>query len=307
MGGETVSQAGKVRRISLIVATVERVEEVRVLLQSLTLQRETDFEVIIVDQNADGRLDALIGHYSCAMPIKHLRTVSAGVCRARNLGCRQASGEWLVFPDDDCWYPADFLEKARGLIERHGCDFYSGRPTNAAGETIMGTFAPSSGPIVRANVWTTLIEWMLVVRKPTFEAVGGFDELLGPGARTPWGAYEIQDLVLKCLKVGARGFYDPTFIGHHPDDRSDQTSPQAMEKMRRYSAGIGYVMRKHGYSSAEFLPRLMRPLVGIGVHALAGRTAMARRSSQIFLGRLSGWHTRTLPQEKGKAEQSIVA
>ena len=302
-----MSQAGKVTRISLIVATVERVEEVRVLLQSLTLQRETDFEVIIVDQNADGRLDALVGEYSGVMSIKHLRTISAGVCRARNLGCLQASGEWLVFPDDDCWYPADFLEKARSLIERHGCDFYSGRPANAAGETIMGTFAPASGPIVRANVWTTLIEWMLLIRKPTFEAVGGFDERLGPGAGTPWGAYEIQDLVLKCLKIEARGFYDPSFIGHHPDDRSDQTSPQAMEKMRRYSAGVGYVMRKHGYTSAEFLPRLMRPLVGIGVHALVGRAAMARRSSHIFMGRLAGWRTRALPHEQDEADRSVVA
>lgn len=276
-------------RLSLVVATLGRSDELARLLGSLAAQTVSDFEVIIVDQNSDDRVLGPIAQHGHRLEIVHVRTSRKGVCRARNLGASMARGEWLMFPDDDCWYPASLLERYRHVIETMPADFHCGRATNAAGRTIMGTFETRPVRIRRDNVWTTLIEWMLTVRKHDFIAAGGFDEKIGPGSGTPWGAYEVQDFVLTLLDRGLLGRYDPTLAGHHPEDMTDQTVPANIAKIRCYSAGLGYVMRKHGFGLSGFLPRLLRPLAGMSLYALTGRPAMARRSQQIMIGRLDGW------------------
>jgi len=278
-------------RFSLVVATLGRSDEPTRLLASLSDQTCRDFEVIVVDQNGDDRLIAPIEKYRDDLEIVHLRTPLKGVCRARNLGASQARGEWLMFPDDDCWYPADLLERYLRATESKPGDFYCGRAANEDGRTIMGKFEKRPVRIRRDNVWTTLVEWMLLVRRGAFELAGGFDEMIGPGSGTRWGAYEVQDLALTLVARGSSGHYDPALIGHHPEDTADQTTPAKIAKMRIYSTGLGYVMRKHGFGFAAFLPRLLRPTAGIGFYVLRGRPGMARRSRQILLGRWDGWRS----------------
>ncbi|KRE24534.1 hypothetical protein ASE66_04715 [Bosea sp. Root483D1] len=266
------------------------------MLRSLAAQKRGDFEIIVVDQNIDDRLAPILDGWADRLRIKRVRAESRGVCRARNIGAAHARGQWLLFPDDDCWYPHDFLCRLDKLRSEHPVAFYSGRAVDAQGRTIMGAFESKPGPIGRDSVWTTLIEWMMVVRRDAFEAASGFDEALGPGAGTPWGAYEAQDLALGLLTAGYVGYYDPDLTGHHPDERSDRISAAGIAKIRTYNVGMGYVMRKHGYGFLVYLPRLLRPLAGVAVYTLSGRLEMARRSWGIFSGRWSGWRGAPTPE-----------
>ena len=288
---------------SMVVATLGRSHELEGLFNSLVGQDRDDFEVIVVDQNDDDRLAPVLMAFAGKLEIIHLRTDKRGVCRARNLGAARARGRWLIFPDDDCWYPTDFLSRVDALRAAHPADFYCGRPTDTTGRTIMGDFATEPMPIERPTIWTTLIEWMLVVKKPAFDEAGGFDIAIGPGSGTPWGAYEIQDLALKLLATDRHGWYDPAFTGHHPEERGDQTTPAAVAKMRVYSSGLGYVMRKHGYRFVDYLPRLLRPLAGVAIYTFAGKPGMARRSWNIVAGRWFGWRAapRTMTATRAKA------
>ncbi len=290
-----MSRNGPEIETSMVVATLGRSHELAALLRSLAAEERRDFELIIVDQNPDDRLVPVLASFVGLMTIIHLRTDRKGVCRARNLGAARARGQWLMFPDDDCWYPRDLLARIDTLRKDHPADFYCGRATNALGQTIMGDFAAEAVPIEPATVWTTLIEWMLVVKRSDFDAAGGFDVAIGPGSDTQWGGYEIQDLALRLLSAGRTGWYDPAFIGHHPDDRSNRTTPAAVAKMRLYSMGLGYVMRKHGYGFGDYLPRLLRPLAGVVVYTLTGKPGMAYRSWSIFAGRWVGWRTAPTP------------
>ena len=277
--------------ISMVVATLGRSNELELLFASLAAFGRRDFEIILVDQNPDERLAPIVARWRDRLNIQHLRTDRAGVCRARNLGASKARGAWLLFPDDDCWYPPDLLKRFEAVSQAAPADFYCGRAVNAEGETIMGRFEPAPRTIGRENVWTTLIEWMLFVRRDAFDRSGGFDARIGPGSGTPWGAYEVQDLALNLLSTGARGHYDPALTGHHPDDREQAATPDGARKMRFYGAGLGYVMRKHGYRFVDYLPHLLRPLAGIAVYTLTGKPRLALRSRQILAGRWSGWRT----------------
>ncbi|KQS64737.1 hypothetical protein ASG39_12520 [Rhizobium sp. Leaf371] len=285
-------------RFSLVVATLGRVEEIERLLVSLVAQQRRDLEVLFVDQNGDERLAPLLARFSSDIDIVHIRSTETGVCRARNRGATAARGAWLMFPDDDCWYPIDFFRSLDTLIASVPADIYSGRPTDEDGRTIMGRFAGDSVTLTRDTVWDTLMEWIVVVRRPVFERAGGFDMALGPGSGTIWGAHEIQDMVLKCLETGATGRYFPTLNAHHPEDHGDRRTLDHAQKMYRYGAGLGYVLRRHGYAMRRVLPELLRPLAGIVVHGLKRDWAMARRSRHLFLGRLQGW--RTAPPRKAE-------
>jgi glycosyltransferase involved in cell wall biosynthesis len=231
--------------ISMVTATYGRSEELRRLIDSLCAQRRGGFELIVVDQNPDDRVADVLAAARSNLPVTHIRIKPEGVSHARNEGAKAAKGDWLIFPDDDCWYPDDFMDNLRALMEKTTGDIYSGRAINISGQTIMGSFPDEPTSITRETIWNTVIEWLTLFRAETFRESGGFDPLIGPGSGSPWGGYEIQDLVLRCLENGATGRYDPAIRGYHPEDRSERSSPENVTKMRRYSQGKGYVMRRH--------------------------------------------------------------
>lgn len=97
-------------RFSLILATVGRTAELDRLFDSLAAQTCQDFEVILIDQNVDGRLLTRIDRARLLGLNVHVRQLShPNLAAARNLGMELAQGDWVGFPDDDCWYEPDAL------------------------------------------------------------------------------------------------------------------------------------------------------------------------------------------------------
>jgi glycosyltransferase involved in cell wall biosynthesis len=288
-----MSQNGHTPVISMVASTLGRSAEMVILLDSLCAQDDNDFELIVVDQNPDDRLVPVLAPYLDKLDIKHIRTNLRGLDRGRNLGAAQASGSWIMFPDDDSWYPPEFLKTLRGLMAREPADIYSGRSLNSDGAEIMVRFLQNDATISRENIWKVLIEWVIVFRMETFRDAGGFDDNLGVGSGTIWNSGEGQDLVLRCLANGAHGLFRRSLYGYHPEHRESQTTPEMIRKMHGYSVGFGYVMRRHGFSPLAMLPSILRPLAGIVIYTLTGKPAMARRSKIILQGRIEGWRSWT--------------
>ena len=61
-------------RFSLLLATLNRTVEMRPLLESLAAQTWRDFELVVIDQNADGRLEEILRPYRTHFEIRHLRS-----------------------------------------------------------------------------------------------------------------------------------------------------------------------------------------------------------------------------------------
>ncbi|HWU63293.1 MAG TPA: glycosyltransferase family A protein [Ensifer sp.] len=275
--------------ISMVVSTLGRDVEMRLLLDTLSAQDDGGFELIVVDQNADDRLVPILSPYEGRFPIRHIKSDQKGVNRGRNLGASQATGEWLFFPDDDSWYPADFLKTLRHLMATEPADIYTGRSLNKDGKEIMVSYIGEDAEITRGNIWHVMIEWTIVVRAETFRKVGGFDEDIGAGAQSPFQSGEAQDLVLRCLSQGAKGLFRRAFYGFHPEEQPNANPEVHIAKMRGYSRGKGFVMRRHGYSFVQFLPELLRPAAGFFVYTASLKPTLARRSLAILTGRLYGW------------------
>ncbi len=230
--------------VSLIVCTLGRTEPLRRLLESVRGSNVRPVEILVVDQNPAGYLDGVLAGFG-DLPVARV-TSERGLSRARNVGLAVVRGEIVAFPDDDCWYPADLLGRVEGFFAREpGHSLLTGRTADASGATSVSPHLSEDAVITRGNVFKAGNSNGIFVRRALAQAVGGFDETLGVGAPSPYQSGEETDFVLRCLRTGATGRFDPALTVHH--DQGDPEAARQHGRVRAYSAGFGRVLRKHGY------------------------------------------------------------
>jgi len=268
-------------RFSLILATVNRVKEVKRFLQSLAKQTYTNFELIVVDQNPDNRLVPILDAFKSVFYIVHLRS-TPGLSRARNIGLRYIKGDIVAFPDDDCWYPPHLLERVSHIFTNTSIDGVTGMAVDGSGKP-LGGWDKKPGFLNIYNVWRRAISYTIFLRNEVVCTLGEFDENLGVGASTPWGSGEETDYLLKAIKKGFSIYYEPTIKIYHPQKNISS------KKALHYARGMGYVLRKHQYSPWFFIYWQLRSLVGIGEAIIRGDWQKAMIRWAYVKGRLQGW------------------
>lgn len=272
---------------SLVLATVRRTDELQYFLASLHAQTYRGFELIVVDQNPDDRLVPVLAPYVDEFPITRLRTEIRGASRARNLGLKHISGDIVAFPDDDCWYPPGLLAAVAQFFLNHPeRDGLTGRPVDAGGSPVMGHFDTKPGLLDRINVWKRGIEITIFLRRECTQETW-FDEDLGVGAGTAWGAGEEKDYLLRLLDGGASLYYDPDLVVFHPS-HVPPYSDRAARRAYAYGCGMGLVIRKHRMPLWFKAKYVLRPLGG-AVLSLAGlNLGKAKFRWNTYRGRLRG-------------------
>jgi len=286
--------------VSLVVSTLGRVEEVERLLLSLDRQTFPEFEVLLVDQNDDGRLKLVLERHS-SLSIRHL-TSRRGLSRGRNVGMHQAQGDILCFPDDDCWYPPKLLADVARWFEANpqfvglfAC------LRDADGEPVGPKRPTVACNCTKENIWSVGVSASGFLRKRMADSIGLFNEHLGVGADSEYQSGEETDYYLRPLEQGFQMRYEPAFTVHHPSFHS-------LERLRRttypYALGGGYVQRLHGYSLAYFANQVIRSLGGAIVSLLKADV----ENSRIYLLRAAGqirgyfWGPRDMARLRAKSD-----
>ena len=275
---------------SLIVATLGRVGPLERLLASLAAQQLRSFDVIVVDQNHDLDLRPVLARWSGLIAIRHVCAPHVcGVSAARNLGWRTAAGTRLIFPDDDCWYPRDYLRRVNWMMDATGAAMLTGRAADCFGRTINGRFGPAFAEITRANAFTSQIEWNMALNADLMCRLGGYDEAISLGGMTPWQGGEGYDLVLRAIALGARCVYHPDVVGHHDELPVADPDAAMIAKGRAYGRGLGFVLRKHGYGVASIGWWSARSAFNLARAAIMLRPGRVRYFASQLLGRIEGW------------------
>jgi len=275
-------------RFSLIMATVGRTDEVKRFLEHLDRQTYRDFELIVVDQNPDDRLAPILEAYKNRFPISHLRS-ERGLSRARNVGLKHISGDIVAFPDDDCWYPPDLLERVvRFFEERPDLDGLTGRAVCEQGTNALLNFPTRQALINRFNILKRSVSFSIFLRAEVVNEIGKFDEFLGVGAGTPWGAGEEVDYLLRAIEAGFKVYYDPSITVFHPQ-RIATYDERVISRVRSYARGGGRVLRKHHYPLWFVLYLWLRSAGGICLSLLTLRIGKARYHFSNLLGSIEGW------------------
>jgi glycosyltransferase involved in cell wall biosynthesis len=277
-------------KFSLVLATLGRVLELQRFLDALERQTYRDFELLVVDQNPDERLARILARAGTHFPVSRLQS-APGLSRARNFGLRFAHGDIIGFPDDDCWYPPDLLERVRDALtfnsRVHGL---TGRCVDSKGRDSHGRWDKTSGLITPFNVFRRCNSNTIFLRHHVIERVGQFDEELGAGARTSWGSGEDADYILRAITIGLTLLYIPAIKVCH-DDPWLFSSRTPLPRWLAYSRGFGRILRKHHYPLWFVVYQVSRPLGGTLLALMRGRVAQVRYHAMASRGRLQGWMT----------------
>ena len=271
--------------ISLIVATVNRVTELERLFTSLERQSYKNFEVLMVDQNADDRVLPVTRRHE-GLQVRHLRS-GKGLSRARNMALPSVQGDIVAFPDDDCWYPDDLLAKVAAWFDSHP-EFSALLTTlrDADDQTVGPRWPASPRPCTKGDIFKYAISPNGFMRREAVEAIGFFNEKLGIGAATPYQSGEDFDYFLRPLALGMTVYYEPSLTVHHPSFHSPS---RLVEKSYSYSLGGAYVMRVHGFSPAYFAGRVTRSLGGAVVSLCRGKIRVSYSYLLRAAGQLRGY------------------
>lgn len=278
-------------KISLIMATVGRTSELERCLHSLMLQTYTNFELVIVDQNSDDRISRLLSDYNQLLSIKHIKS-KRGLSRARNAGLLQATGEIIAFPDDDCWYPTDLLERIIRKFLEEKVDGLAGRCTDDMNRPSVGRFSQISTDIDAFNVWQCAVSVTIFLRRNVISAVGKFDETLGVGSETMFQSGEETDFILRALKANFRLRFFDDIVVHHPNP-TILYDERAFSRAYYYGCGFGFLMARYQYPIWFKLKWLVRPLGGVLLSFFRLNCAQAVYRWHVFRGRLQGMLSQT--------------
>jgi glycosyltransferase involved in cell wall biosynthesis len=173
-------------RVSVIIPCFNRSARLREAIESVLAQTYQDFEVLVIDDGStDDTRTSLERRFAGDSRIHYFHKTHAGPGPARNLGLRNASGEFIAFLDsDDLWLPDKLEHQIRQLDEDPEAalsftdaferDASADGPTRFQSHGFRG--APTLKAVVEANF--PLCTPAVVIRRSVLEETGMFDESL---------------------------------------------------------------------------------------------------------------------------------
>ncbi|WP_053373007.1 glycosyltransferase family 2 protein [Paenibacillus sp. FJAT-27812] len=95
--------------VSVIIATYKRSESLKSAISSIKQQVYENVEIIIVDDNAsqveNDIVERIVESFETNLTVKYIRNeINQGSAETRNIGIRNASGDYITFLDDDDIY-----------------------------------------------------------------------------------------------------------------------------------------------------------------------------------------------------------
>lgn len=226
-------------KASLIMPTLGRTKEILLFMESLKLQKFRDFELIIIDQNSDNRLEDIIPMFIKDLNLVYFKSDKKGLSYNRNIGLSMAKGQILAFPDDDCIYnDPETLSKVVQFFDNSKYDFLSFNTLDFDTKIPVVKLSNRSMDIRWGNVFNTSISFTIFVKDLTNSLIN-FDDKLGVGAA--FGSAEESDMIYNLLDQGCCGYYICDSFIHHPSKVEKLNSDKGLN----YGLGMGALFKKN--------------------------------------------------------------
>ncbi len=193
-------------RFSVIVPTASRPRALAQLLDRLDPDHQWlqkgDYDVVVGDDSeGDGTRRLLSESFPW---VTYVQGPRRGPAANRNAAARAASGEWLVFTDDDCQPTAGWLCAIERRIGSEPLDVIEGRIV--APDRRESIFRRDVENLKGDCYWSA----NLAIRRSYFEQIGGFDEDFGEAGG------EDLELAHRFRTLGARRAFCAEALVVHP-------------------------------------------------------------------------------------------
>lgn len=218
-------------RISLVIATYNRAEQLMTTLVSVAAQSLAPeaWECVVVDNNSTDATRERVAAFGACHPELHIRYIferEQGLSAARNAGIAASQGDIIAFVDDDERIVPDFLGAYVDLFDSHpeamaagGCiiaEYPTGRPRWMSRFTEQPIANPMNyGAAVRVFPKGKIPGGgNMAFRREALVRVGIFDTSLGRTGKSLIGGEE-SDLFERMAAVGIRPYYVPRAVMYH--------------------------------------------------------------------------------------------
>jgi len=313
--------------VSVVVATCDRPEDLRVCLRCLIQQiSPRSIEIVVVDNHPDsGVTPPVVAEFPGVVLVNEFRR---GLAYARNKGFVASTGDIVIATDDDVTMPPHWLEKLVAPFVRGDVGAVTGNVLPLELETrsqrlfeAYGGLGRGFEPLEADATWSksfrrrALPTWKLgATANAAFRAtifghpqIGLMDEALGPGM--PSGVGEDTYLFYKLIRSGYTLIYQPDAYVWH---RHRRDMPALRRQIYNYSKGhVAYhlttLLRDH---DRRAITRLTLELPRAYVHRIKNRL----RGRSIYplsmlwielLGNLAGpfalWRSRRRVRRQGRS------
>jgi GT2 family glycosyltransferase len=239
-------------KVSVVICTRDRADELRRCLASFSLQSRAPDEVIVVDNASVGDTTREV---VLAAGATYVREDQPGLDYARNSGAKAASGEIVLYTDDDTELHPLWIEKTLAAFDSEKILAVTGLVLPATlkteaqwlFETDWGfgrgferiDYDPAFYRATRDQgcpAWVVGAGANMAFRRSVFEQVGLFDERLDVGRA---GCSGDSEFWYRILAAGGTCRYEPTaVVRHHHRLTMDGLSSQIFHYMRGHTASL---------------------------------------------------------------------
>lgn len=174
---------------SVVICTRNRGKSAAETIESVLSNDFVDFEVILIDQSTNDDTECAVNHFKENPQFRYIRSSTVGLGYARNIGLLAARSPFVVFTDDDCTVPPNWIaEMISGFSVSPEVALVFSNVEPAPYDHFNG-FTPfykrynsRLAKTIRDKVHVGGIGASMAVRRSTILEIGGFDELLAAGS-----------------------------------------------------------------------------------------------------------------------------
>ncbi len=154
-------------RITVAICTWNRCELLRQTLDKMTklsIPANVEWELLVINNNSTDATDDVIDSFSGQLPCRRLFEPEAGISNARNLAVHEASGDYILWTDDDVLVDDNWLAEYRAAFQKHQEAAIFGGPAEPwfegeAPEWLLKVISQVSGAYAIRDLGETAIEF----------------------------------------------------------------------------------------------------------------------------------------------------
>jgi glycosyltransferase involved in cell wall biosynthesis len=217
--------------LSIVIPTYQGENRIHHVLNSLKNQTYKDFEVIVVIDGSNDGTEEIVKPYQSELSLKIISQENMGRAGSRNSGAKYASGEFIIFFDDDVIVPSNVVANYFALARVHNVVQGSVYPVYDRNSEIVkySSFLNGkwSGKLFEDQFCLNpyLSASNFLIRKSTFNQVNGFDVRFRDA--------EDMDLAIRLMESSEKIFLtNKTSVGHKLQDNFADYSKRIVQYRR---------------------------------------------------------------------------